>query len=124
MTATHQAVPSVGSTSLTEHLLCTGTAFTLRVPLCVFCVGLHSLWTGPFVFACMWVWMVKAWFQLLNAETVMGPVAAPKASPHQPQASWLFSFSLGSLPIQNLADSLSGVVTKVLPDLVQGQVSG
>lgn len=81
---------------------------------------------SPLVFACMWVWMDEAQFQELNAETVMGPVAPQKASPYHPQAPELpmaFSFRVGSLPIQNLVDSLTGVLTKVLPELVQHQVS-
>ena len=49
------------------------------------------------------------------------------ASPCQPQApalSMLFSFRLGPLPIQSLVDNLTGILNNVLPELVQGKVSG
>lgn len=100
--------------------------FILHGPLCALLGRVPRPLVSPLVFACMWVWMDEAQFQELNAETVMDPVAPHKASPYQPQAlhcPWLFSFRAGSLPIQNLVDNLTGVLTKVLPDLVQHQVS-
>ena len=51
------------------------------------CVGCHSLWIGPLMFAGMRVWMDKAHSQLLGAETTLGTSAPLKASPYQHQAS-------------------------------------